>query len=73
MNVGHAITAAMREQRRRDANGLNWSRHRNVFLAWWWWGWSINGRGGLGYSGSDYGLRVDPTRPVLVSRFGVKP
>jgi len=58
VNVGQTITAAMREQRVRDAAALagDWD-HRNRFLAWWWWGWNISGRGGLGYPGSDYGAR----------------
>ena len=73
MNVGKMITSACREQRRRDAVRFRWSKCGNVFGAWWMWGWSMNGHGGLGYPGRDYGELIPSHRPVLVAHYGVKP
>lgn len=40
MNVGHAITEALREQRLRDVERMiREPRHRDRLLAYWWWGW----------------------------------
>ena len=58
MNAGQAITAAMRDQRKRDFHLMrrrSCAEHYNVLMAWLWWGWDINGRGGLGYPGIEYG------------------
>lgn len=61
MNVGKAITSAMRDQRRKDMNDvvLRWARRGyyggayHAVLAYWWWGWDINGHSGLGRPGAD--------------------
>lgn len=62
MNVGKAITDAMKQQRRSDITWLAfWClRHEGYrtaayhkLLAYWMWGWDINGRGGLGKPGVE--------------------
>lgn len=54
MNVGKAITAAMRDQRRKDMAVLARNiSHYYAVMAYWWWGWDIHGRGGLGKPGAD--------------------
>lgn len=54
MNVGRSITAACREQRRRDLERFAREiEHRYAVMAYAWWGWDINGRGGLGRPGWD--------------------
>lgn len=62
MNVGRAITGAMREQRQKDIESmLRWcmrhdgymTRAYHRLLAYWWWGWDINGRSGLGKPGAE--------------------
>ena len=45
MNVGQAITAAMREQRANDLirlrRDLTSSEDYHAFVAWLWWGWRL--------------------------------
>lgn len=65
MNVGKAITGAMRAQRKKDIERmLRWVREfenyrhygpaaHDRLLAYWWWGWDINGKSGLGKPGAD--------------------
>lgn len=56
MNVGRAITQAMRDQRRRDLTHMTWtlpSPLRYHLSAYVMWGWNISGQGGLGKAGWD--------------------
>lgn len=56
MDVGRAITEAMRDQRRRDIFRM-WQElvgeARHALSAYWWWGWDISGPGGLGRPGRE--------------------
>lgn len=55
MNVGQAITAGMRADRRRDHRRLvREFRHYNVMYAWLEWGWAIHGNRHLGQGGDNY-------------------
>lgn len=57
MNVGQAITEAMRDQRKRDwlhAIGGGWGRDNIVWLQrYLWWGWDVCGPGGIGKPGVE--------------------
>lgn len=55
MDVGRAITKAMREQRDRDLLQLMRDRkYRYTVQAWCWWGWAIHRDNHLGYPGRNY-------------------
>lgn len=55
VKVADAIYAGMRADRARDIEAARWGRwgseYNGLMGAWAMWGWSLNGRGGLGYPG----------------------
>lgn len=53
MNVGRAITEAMREQRMKDWNRMAWANadHWHRLYAYVQWGWAIHGKRHLGKPG----------------------
>ncbi len=65
MNVGHAFTASMRDQRKRDLlairRGIKDVSLGDRFDAWLWWGWALE-KGGrsLGVGGATYPYWTEP-------------